>query len=61
MMLPMLASGQTLEECQQAAESNYPLIQQYGLIEKTTHPKGMATSSIGISTGNVSERCDGMA
>ncbi|WP_176780459.1 TolC family protein [Prevotella sp. tc2-28] len=36
MMLPMLASGQTLEECQQAAESNYPLIQQYGLIEKTT-------------------------
>ena len=28
--------GQTLEECQQAAERNYPLIQQYGLIEKTT-------------------------
>ncbi len=35
-MLPMLALGQTLEECQQAAEKNYPLIQQYGLIEKTT-------------------------
>ena len=35
-MLPMLAFGQTLEECQQAAEKNYPLIQQYGLIEKTT-------------------------
>ena len=35
-MFPMLASGQTLEECQQAAENNYPLIQQYGLIEKTT-------------------------
>ena len=35
-MLPMLALGQTLEECQQAAEHNYPLIQQYGLIEKTT-------------------------
>ena len=35
-MLPMLAQGQTLEECQQAAEKNYPLIQQYGLIEKTT-------------------------
>ena len=32
----MLALGQTLEECQQAAEKNYPLIQQYGLIEKTT-------------------------
>ena len=36
MMLPVLAQGQTLEECQQAAEKNYPLIQQYGLIEKTT-------------------------
>ena len=35
-MLPMLAFGQTLDECQQAAEKNYPLIQQYGLIEKTT-------------------------
>ena len=28
--------GQTLKECQQAAERNYPLIRQYGLIEKTT-------------------------
>lgn len=38
MMLPMVAQSQaqTLEECQQAAERNYPLIQQYGLIEKTT-------------------------
>ena len=36
LMLPMLAQAQTLEECQQAAERNYPLIQQYGLIEKTT-------------------------
>ena len=35
-MLPMVALGQTLEECQQAAERNYPLIHQYGLIEKTT-------------------------
>lgn len=35
-MLPMLAWGQTLEECQKAAENNYPLIQQYDLIEKTT-------------------------
>jgi len=36
-MLPMMtAFGQTLEDCQQAAEKNYPLIQQYGLIEKTT-------------------------
>lgn len=32
----MLAFGQTLEECQQAAERNYPLIRQYGLIERTT-------------------------
>jgi len=29
-------SAQTLEECQRAAEQNYPLIRQYGLIEKTT-------------------------
>lgn len=29
-------SAQTLEECQQAAEQNYPLIRQYDLIEKTT-------------------------
>ena len=35
-MLPMMALGQTLEECQQAAERNYPLIRQYGLIEQTT-------------------------
>ena len=31
-----ISSGQTLEECQQAAERNYPLIQQYDLIAKTT-------------------------
>ena len=36
LMLPMLAQAQTLEECQQAAERNYPLIRQYGLIENTT-------------------------
>ena len=30
------SGAQSLEECQQAAERNYPLIQQYGLIEKTT-------------------------
>ena len=35
-MLPAMAQAQTLEECQQAAEQNYPLIRQYGLIEKTT-------------------------
>ena len=29
-------AAQTLEECQQAAERNYPLIRQYDLIEKTT-------------------------
>lgn len=28
--------GQTLEECQQAAERNYPLIKQFDLISKTT-------------------------
>ena len=30
------ALSQTLEACQQAAEQNYPLIRQYGLIEQTT-------------------------
>ena len=30
-----MVQAQTLEECQQAAEHNYPLIRQYGLIEKT--------------------------
>ena len=34
--ISMSALGQTLEECWQAAEQNYPLIRQYGLIEKTT-------------------------
>lgn len=32
----LTALGQTLEECQQAAERNYPLIKQYDLITKTT-------------------------
>ena len=32
----LVSRAQTLEECQQAAERNYPLIHQYGLIEKTT-------------------------
>ena len=36
MMLPAMAQAQTLEECQRAAEQNYPLIRQYGLIEKAT-------------------------
>ena len=35
-MLPMLALAQTLDDCQQAAEQNYPLIRQYALIEQTT-------------------------
>ena len=35
-MLPTAIMAQTLEECQHAAERNYPLIKQYGLIEKTT-------------------------
>lgn len=36
MLLPMAVQAQTLEECQQAAEKNYPLIRQYDLISKTT-------------------------
>ena len=34
--LTVAAQAQTLEECQRAAEQNYPLIRQYDLIEKTT-------------------------
>ena len=39
-----LAPAQTLEECQRAAERNYPLIRQYDLIEKTT---AMTVANIG--------------
>lgn len=35
-MLASVAQAQTLEECQQAAEKNYPIIKQYGLIVQTT-------------------------
>ena len=31
-----MVQAQTLEECQRAAEQNYPLIRKYSLIEKTT-------------------------
>ena len=33
---PIISRSQSLEECQRAAEQNYPLIRQYNLIEKTT-------------------------
>lgn len=36
-LLPTMVQAQTLEECQQAAERNYPLIRQYGLISQTTN------------------------
>ena len=35
-MLVSVVQAQTLEECQQAAEKNYPIIKQYGLIAHTT-------------------------
>lgn len=34
--LPIIAAGQRLEECQTAAERNYPLIRQYDLVVRTT-------------------------
>ena len=34
--MPLLVQAQSLDDCQQAAEQNYPLIRQYDLIEKTT-------------------------
>lgn len=34
--LPIIAAGQRLEECQTAAEHNYPLIRQYDLVARTT-------------------------
>ncbi|ATV54369.1 transporter [Prevotella intermedia] len=36
LMLVSVVQAQTLEECQQAAEKNYPIIKQYGLIAQTT-------------------------
>ena len=36
MLIPSVMTAQTLDECQQAAERNYPLIRQYDLIKKTT-------------------------
>ena len=35
-LLPLMLVAQSLEECQRAAEQNYPLICQYDIIEKTT-------------------------
>ncbi|MBR5688207.1 MAG: TolC family protein [Prevotella sp.] len=35
-LLPVVIHAQTIQQCQDAAHSNYPLINQYGLIEKTT-------------------------
>ncbi len=34
--LPLMMTAQTLEQCQEAAERNYPLIKQYDLINRTT-------------------------
>ena len=42
--LMTMTFAQTLEECQQAAEHNYPLIKQYELIDKTTD---LTVSNIG--------------
>ena len=36
LILASNTTAQTLEECQKAAEKNYPLIKQYGLIAQTT-------------------------
>ena len=33
----LTTAAQTLDECQQAAESNYPLIKRYDLLSRTTH------------------------
>ena len=43
-MLPVMMQAQTLDECQQAAERNYPLIRQYDLIRQTTE---LTVSNIG--------------
>ena len=36
LILASTTTAQTLEECQKAAEKNYPIIKQYGLIAQTT-------------------------
>ena len=43
-IMAVVTQAQTLEECQRAAEHNYPLIRQYDLIEKTTD---LTVSNIG--------------
>ena len=43
-LLPMVSPSQTLDECQRAAEQNYPLIRQYDLIARTTD---LTVSNIG--------------
>ncbi len=43
-MLPMLALGQTLEECQQAAENNYPLQLTVSNIQKGWLPQVSASA-----------------
>ncbi len=35
-LMGVTSRAQSLEECQRAAQNNYPLINQYGLIERTT-------------------------
>lgn len=44
LLMPFMAVAQTLDECQQAAERNYPLIRQYDLIAQTTD---LTVSNIG--------------
>ena len=44
LLIPMAVAAQTLEEFHKAAEQNYPLIKQYGLIEQTT---ALTVSNIG--------------
>ena len=60
LMLPMTMQAQTLQECQEAAEHNYPLIRQYPT-DGGEHRERVAASDFCISTGNAAKRCCVMA
>lgn len=60
-IIPLSLQAQTLEECQHAAERNYPLIRQYDLDSEDHRPDGeeyreeLAATGVGIGASHLSE------
>ena len=67
LILASTTTAQTLEECQKAAEKNYPLIKQYGLIAQTTEltvsniQKEWLPKIAVFGSSHLSKQCCGMA